>query len=155
MTRYHCIAISAALLLACVSPAVAEDEPLWSLSSSVNYSVGDYGTGKDTTFIYVPFTLGVKPIDGLTLSLTVPYLYQTGETVVITGGGVAVRKDKQRQLGTATQNQVTSTESGLGDVLLKGQYGLLEEKSVLPEVAPSLQIKFPTAEPGRGRGTGQ
>src|SRR5436309_2301810 len=53
MMRYHCIAISAALLLACVSPAVAEDEPLWSLSSSVNYSVGDYGTGKDTTFIYV------------------------------------------------------------------------------------------------------
>src|SRR5438034_1822367 len=61
--RYSSTAISAALLLACVSPAAAEDEPRWSLSSSVNYSVGDYGTGKDTTFIYVPFTLGVKPID--------------------------------------------------------------------------------------------
>src|SRR6266700_996998 len=58
--RYSCTAISAALLLACVSPAAAEDEPRWSLSSSVNYSVGDYGTGKDTTFIYVPFTLGVE-----------------------------------------------------------------------------------------------
>src|SRR5438046_1236741 len=116
MMRYHCIAISAALLLACVSPAVAEDEPLWSLSSSVNYSVGDYGTGKDTTFIYVPFTLGVKPIDGLTLSLTVPYVYQTGETVVITGRGVAVRKNKQSQLGTATQNPVTSLERAHGHV---------------------------------------
>ncbi len=153
--RYSCTAISAALLLACVSPAAAEDEPLWSLSSSVNYSVGDYGTGKDTTFIYVPFTLGVKPIDGFTLGLTIPYVYQTGQTVVITGGGVAVRKDKQRQLGTATQNQVTSTEHGLGDVLLKGQYVLVEEKSVLPEVAPYLKIKFPTADQGKGLGTGE
>ena len=153
--RYSCTAISAALLLACISPAAAEDEPRWSLSSSVNYSVGDYGTGKDTTFIYVPFTLGVKPIDRFTIGLTIPYVYQTGETVVITGGGVAVRKNKQSQLGTATQNQVTSTESGLGDVLLKGQYVLLEEKSVLPEVAPYLKIKFPTADSNRGLGTGE
>src|SRR2546428_11694138 len=157
--RYHCIVISAALLLACVSPAAAEDEPqdqpLWSLSSSVNYSVGAYGTGKDTTFIYAPFTLGVKPIDGFTLSLTIPYVYQTGQTVVITGGGVAVRKDKQRQLKTATQNQVTSTEHGLGDVLLKGQYVLVEEKSVLPEIAPYLKIKFPTADQSKGLGTGE
>src|SRR5437867_11510297 len=140
MMRYHCIAIGAALVLACISPAAAEDEPRWSLSSSVNYSVGDYGTGKDTTFIYVPFTLGVKPIDGLTLSLTIPYVYQTGETVVITGGGVAVRKDKQRQLGTATQNNVTSTEHGLGDVLLNGQYVLPAEISSVPDNAPSLKV---------------
>ena len=153
--RYQCVATSAALLLACVLPAAAEDEPRWSLSSSVNYSVGDYGTGKDTTFIYVPFTLGVKPIDRFTLSLTIPYVHQTGETVVITGGGVAVRKDKQRQLGTATQSQVTSTEDGLGDVLLKGQYVLIEEQSVLPEIAPYLKIKFPTADSDRGLGTGE
>src|SRR5215813_1488447 len=99
--RYACMAISAIVLLTYISPAAAEEnEPLWSLSTSVNYSVGDYGTGQDTTFIYVPFTLGVKPIDGLTLGLTIPYVYQTGQTVVITGGGVAVRKDKQRQLKT-------------------------------------------------------
>src|SRR6266446_2697411 len=153
--RYSCTAISAALLLACVSSAAAEDEPLWSLSSSVNYSVGDYGTGKDTTFIYAPFTLGVKPIDGFTLSLTIPYVYQTGQTVVITGGGVAVRKDKQRQLKTATQNQVTSTEHGLGDVLLKGQYVLVEEGSVVPEISPYLKIKFPTADQSKGLGTGE
>src|SRR5713226_3623549 len=149
--RYHCMAISAALLLACVSPAAAEDEPRWSLSSSFNYSVGDYGTGKDTTLIYVPFTLGVKPIDRFTLSLTIPYIRQTSQTVVITGGGVAVRKDKQRQLATATRNQVTSTEDGLGDLLLKGQYTLLEETSVLPEISPYLKIKFPTADSDRGK----
>src|SRR6266852_571149 len=106
MRRPHRAGVLAIVLVVLlVTPALAEDErPWWALSTSFNYSVGNYGTGKDTTFIYVPFTLGVKPIDGLTLSLTVPYVYQTGETVVITGGGVAVRKDKQRQLKTATQN---------------------------------------------------
>jgi len=113
--RYSCAAISAALLLAWGAPAAAEDEPRWSLSSSVNYSVGDYGTGKDTTLIYAPFTLGVKPIDRFSLSLTIPYLYQTGQTVVVTGGGVAVRKDKQRQLGTAADASPSSESSVASD----------------------------------------
>ena len=155
MKRYHGMAISAALLLAWASVATAEDEPLWSLSTSFNYSVGDYGTGKDTTLIYAPLTLGVKPIDRLTLGLTIPYIYQTGQTVVITGGGVAVRNNKKQQLGTATQNQVTSTEAGLGDVLLKGQYVLLEETSFVPEISPYLKIKFPTADASKGLGTGE
>src|SRR5439155_13748830 len=98
--RYHCIAISAALVLACISPAAAEDEPRWSLSSSVNYSVGDYGTGKDTTFIYVPFTLGVKPIYRFTIGLTIPYIYQMGVCVVIIGGGVVVSEIKPSMLGS-------------------------------------------------------
>src|SRR2546426_5788554 len=96
MKRYHGMAISAALLLAWASVATAEDEPLWSLSTSFNYSVGDYGTGKDTTLIYAPLTLGVKPIDRLTLGLTIPYIYQTGQTVVITGG-CASPPNKEKQ----------------------------------------------------------
>jgi len=68
---------------------------------------------------------------------------------------VAVRKDKQRQLGTATQNQVTFTEHGLGNVLLKRQYVLPEEQSVLPEIAPYLKIKFrrPTGTAGSAPGS--
>jgi len=46
-----------------VRPALAQDEPRVSFSTSVDYSVGDYGTGKDTTLLYVPFTLGVRPFD--------------------------------------------------------------------------------------------
>src|SRR6266404_2567038 len=84
-------ALAVVLMLVAVTPALAEEErPWWSLSSSFNYSVGDYGTGKDTSLIYVPFTLGVTPLDRLTVSLTVPYIRQTSQTVVFTGGGVAV-----------------------------------------------------------------
>jgi len=51
---------------------------------------------------------------------------------------------------------VTHTESGLGDVLVKGQYVLLEEQALLPEISgPISKIKFPTADESRGLGTGE
>ena len=75
-----------ALILLGAVPVLAQDEPRVSLSTSVNYSVGDYGTGKDTTIVYVPFTLGVRPFDRFWLNLTVPFLYQNGQNVVTTGG---------------------------------------------------------------------
>jgi hypothetical protein len=66
--RHRGVLIGLVLIVAGVTPALAaEDDPLWSLSTSVNYSVGDYGTNKDTTIVYVPFTLGVRPIDRLWL----------------------------------------------------------------------------------------
>src|SRR5512132_2945840 len=87
-----------ALILFGAAPAVAADEPRLSLSTSVNYSEGDYGTGGDTTIVYVPFTLGVRPIDRFWLRLTVPFIHQTSENVVLTGGGVAARNEGRGKL---------------------------------------------------------
>jgi len=144
------------LVLLTVTPALAEDErPWWLLSSSFNYSVGDYGTGKDTTLIYVPFTLGVSPLDRLSISLTVPYIRQTTQTVVVTGGGVAVRRQEKAKLHTAAESSVTQTEDGLGDLLLKGSFIVLPEQTLAPEIAPYVKIKFPTADESRGLGTGE
>ncbi|HEU4367147.1 MAG TPA: transporter [Methylomirabilota bacterium] len=138
-----------ALVLLAAVPASAQDGPRFSLSSSFNYSTGDYGTSEDTEIIYVPFTFGVK-LDRLELRLTVPYIRQTSQIVTLTGGGVAVRKDKK-----ARAAQETDTESGLGDVLLRGSYVLLQEQDVWPEVTPYVKIKFPTADEDRGLGTGE
>jgi hypothetical protein len=149
----HRFVIALVLTLTTAAPALAED-PWVSLSGLVDYSVGDYGTGKDTTLLYIPFTLGVSPFDGLTLSGTIPYVWQDTQTVVVTGGGVAVRKQKERLLPTAASS-VSHTESGLGDILFKVQYRLLEEQAVLPEISPYLKIKFPTADDSRGLGTGE
>ena len=153
--RYRGSLIAVVAMIVGVSPAFAEDDPRWLLSTSVNYSVGDYGTGKDTTLLYVPLTLGVTPLERLSLSLTVPFIRQTTQTVVVTGGGVAVKKKEQGKLATSERDNVTQTEEGLGDVLLKGAYVLLEEKSIVPEVAPYLKIKVPTADKDRGLGTGE
>ena len=47
------VVMGVALVLFGAVPALAQDEPRVSLSTSVNYSVGDYGTGKDTTIVYI------------------------------------------------------------------------------------------------------
>src|SRR5882672_7667818 len=128
-----------------------EDDSRWRLSTSYNYLKGDYGTGDDTEIMYVPVTFGVH-LDRFRMGLTVPYLRQTSQDVVLTGGGVAVKK-KQPQAATASTTK--STEDGLGDVLLRTSYVVLEDQTLLPEVEPYLKIKFPTADEDRGLGTGE
>jgi len=142
-----------ALVLLGAVPVLAQDEPRVSLSTSVDYSVGDYGTGKDTTLLYVPFTLGVRPFDRFWLSVTVPYIYQTGQNVVLTGGGVAVKGKKSN--GKLTRPATSTTESGLGDVLAKASLVLIPEKEFIPEITPYFKVKFPTADKDRGLGTGE
>ena len=149
--RIRGIAGAAAAILLVAAPAFAAD-PRWSFTTAVFYSVGDYGTDKDTTIVYVPFTLGVTPIDRLTLSLTVPYIRQTSQNVVVTGGGVAVRRRGQSTTSTSSSAE---TEDGVGDVLLKGSFVVLRDEGLIPEVAPYVRIKFPTADEDRGLGTGE
>ena len=152
--RNRAVLIGLALIVAGGTPALAaEDDPRWSFSTSVNYSVGDYGTNKDTTIVYVPFTLGLRPIDRLWLSLTLPYIYQSSENIVVTGGGVAARK--RGGGGKFAAPERSTSESGLGDMLLRVSYVVLEERELIPEIAPYVKIKFPTADSDRGLGTGE
>jgi hypothetical protein len=150
--RDRAILIGVLLMVLGVRSAFAADDPRWSLSTSADYSVGDYGTGKDTTIVYLPFTLGVGPVDRLWLSLTVPYLHQTTQNVVITGGGVASRNARTGKLARPARS---TTEEGVGDLLLKVSYVLLEERGPIPEIEPYAKIKFPTADQDRGLGTGE
>src|SRR5262245_38288792 len=111
--RYCGVVVGLALMLLGTVPAFAEDEPRWYLATSFNYLKGDYGTGQDTEIIYVPFTFGVR-LERFRLNLTVPYLHQTSQNVVITGGGVAAKKKD-----TQAPSVESRTEDGLGDVLLR------------------------------------
>jgi len=151
--RYGGVVLGVVMVLVGVMPALAaDDDPRWLFSSSVNYSIGDYGTNKDTTIVYVPFTFGVRPVDTLWINVTVPWIYQNSQNVVVTGGGVATRK---KAAGKFAQPATATTESGLGDVLLKVSYVLPEGKTFIPEIEPYVKIKFPTADKDRGLGTGE
>src|SRR6058998_20005 len=107
--RHRGLVMGVALVLLSAAPVLAEDEPWVKFSTSVNYSVGDYGTDKDTTIVYVPFTLGVRPLDRFWLSLTVPFIYQDTQNVVLTGGGVASRKEQKSKFPTADENRGLGT----------------------------------------------
>ncbi|HEY2995741.1 MAG TPA: transporter [Methylomirabilota bacterium] len=150
--RGRLLVVVFALILVSVAPASGEDAKWLSLSTSVNYSVGDYGTGQDTTIVYVPFTLGVSPIDRLWLNVTVPFIYQSNQNVVLTGGGVASR---QKEKGKLAKPASSAAEEGIGDVLAKASFVVLREGIVAPEIEPYVKVKFPTADRDRGLGTGE
>src|SRR5262249_28887262 len=137
--RYGALVLGLVMSLVGAMPALAaDDDPRWLFSSSVNSSIGDYGTKKDTTIVYVPVTLGVRPNDSLWISATVPWIYQNSQNVVGRGGGVATRK---KATGKFAQPATATSESGLGDVLLKASYVLVDEKPFIPEIAPYVKIK--------------
>lgn len=62
---------------------------------------------------------------------------------------------KDRVCGTTTRaagQKVTTT--GLGDIILRGRYYVVEEKDVLPLIAVTGRVKIPTADEQQGLGTG-
>ena len=63
---------------------------------------------------------------------------------------------KDRNCGTTTRvvgQKVTTT--GIGDVILRGRYYVIEETAYTPLIAVTARFKFPTATASQGLGTGK
>ena len=63
---------------------------------------------------------------------------------------------KDRTCGTTTRTvgqRVTTT--GIGDVILRGRYYIIEESEHVPLIAVTARFKFPTATASQGLGTGK
>ena len=68
------------------------------------------------------------------------------------GSGVS---GKDRVCGLTTRNPgQTVTTAGLGDLILKGRYYMVEEKDYMPLIAVTGRMKLPTASASQGLGTG-
>lgn len=154
--------------------AVAEDvEPPkptshWRVSGTVNYSSGSYGADSKTNIVYAPLTIRRIFRDG-DVSLTIPFISISGTGAVRVVGGVPTRTGSVARATAAPagggarrgkapgDSPLTSstTDSGLGDIILRGRYYLIEESTILPLVALTGRIKFPTADADRGLGTGE
>lgn len=153
--------------------AAAEDErqslpaPQWRVSATVNYSSGSYGTDSRTNILYAPMTVRRMFRDG-DVSLTVPFVMISGTGAVRLVGGVPTRT------GSATASSVgalaagsggkgpgasplssSTTDGGLGDIILRGRYYLIEESTIMPLVALTGRVKLPTADAESGLGTGE
>ncbi|MBI2207610.1 MAG: transporter [Candidatus Rokubacteria bacterium] len=143
--RVRALVFGIVFTLAVVPAVFAQERPVWSFSTAIEYSSGDYGTGQDTDVLYIPFTAGVG-FDRLGLGVTIPYIRQSSQLVNITGAGVAPRREKRGR------RNVTDDEQGLGDILARGSYLVLRDEGALPEVRPFAKIKFPTADEDLGTG---
>lgn len=138
--------ILTAVFLAACGTVRAED---WKLSASANFDTGKYGTDSRTSSLYIPFTLK-RYYPYADVSVTVPYLRQSSTGVVTRVGGSPVRAVKK----TATVN-TSSSEAGLGDVLVRGSLALRTEKQDALDMALVGKLKLPTADEKKGLGTGQ
>jgi len=140
------------------SPAAAQTRD-WKVSESVTYERGDFGTGTETTTVYIPTVLK-RYFEKGDVSLVVPYLHIEGSGDVVTVNGVPQRSKKKPKGAAApgtgsTTSAATVSNGGIGDVLLKGSYYVLEETAQPFNLSVVAKIKFPTASHSRNLGTGK
>ncbi|MBU4477706.1 MAG: transporter [Candidatus Omnitrophica bacterium] len=128
--------------------AAYEEFLLWGISASLDFKSGDYGAQTTTSTIYMPFELSRYFSKG-ELSFTIPYIQQESEEQVKVIGGKPFRSKVDRQTQTKT------TESGLGDIILKGEYDLWTDQADLFFVSVLGAVKLPTADEDKGLGTGE
>ena len=145
------LACAVALLTATLQPLLAqevEDDGSYNMlfSAGLGRFTGDYGEEEDTTLDVLSlnarryFTRGE-------VQLSVPYLTVDGDNVrlvddrpvAIPGGAIPGGQNK---------------ESGLGDVVLRGEYYVRTGTSTSPWVIALLRLKLPTGNDERGLGTG-
>ncbi len=126
------------------SHACAADKD-WRVSTSVNYETGDYGTGVNSETWYVPVTVKRYFSSG-DVSVTVPYVQTSGAGVTTIDGSVF-------PIGGGGTPE---TNSGLGDIIIRGSYYLLSESKEVPfDLNVTGKLKVPTADDSRGLGTGE
>ena len=135
----------------------------WQAGVAPTYTSGTYGTGTQTNIFYVPFSVKRLFPDG-DITLVVPYVHIEGTGAVRVVGGVGTRTSKTQGSGsgtgkgkkiTDTPQDTSSSTSGLGDMILRGRYYLVEETSTMPLIALTARIKMPTADADAGLGTGE
>jgi hypothetical protein len=139
---------------------VAAQTKSWKVSESVTYERGDFGTGTETTTVYIPTVLK-RYFEKGDVSLVVPYIHIEGSGAVVTVDGVPQRTKKNPKANSggpgtgSTGSTATVSNGGIGDVLLKGSYYLLEETAQPLDLSLVGKIKFPTASHSRNLGTGK
>ncbi len=143
--KTRAFAAIASVACAATSMAAHADEPgKFSLGSGVFRSSGTYGGAQPTDITYVP-VIGKYQGKDWTFKLVVPYLKITGPGNVLNGVGLT---------GNAATTTRT-TQSGLGDVIAEATRRVYNGGASGFMVSLTGKIKFGTADPSKGLGTGK
>jgi len=140
--------VLAFLSLASPTAASGAEARDWKVSASVNYETGAYGSSATTETWYLPLTVKKMLADGSFISVTVPYVSQRGDASVAAVDGSVF------QINQSTGP--VATNSGLGDIVLRGGYRLMAESKQVPaDLTLTGKLKLPTADETKGLGTGE
>ena len=132
---------------------------------SPSYLTGDYGTGSTTTITYLPIAVR-RLFDNGDVMFIMPYVCVTSDGAVTLLSGVPNRVSQSGKSGSGTSGggkgknpgnaePVSSTDCGIGDLILRGRYYLVDERKLIPTIAVTGRFKIPTADSIRGLGTGE
>jgi hypothetical protein len=149
MNKIKQIVIGAALCTAAHYPMAMAQDGSFSFSVGAEYTTGDYGTSDTTDIWYFPATFKYET-ERHSIALTVPVVIVEGTGSVVPGG--MGTHGGSLPSGTSTSSR---TESGPGDIELRGSINLTMEDKHGPRIDLTGKIKFGTADAGDNLGTGE
>jgi hypothetical protein len=164
MLRTITAALFATVLLTLARPAQAGQQ--WQVGTAPSFASGKYGTDTRTDVFYTPVTARRLFTDG-DLSFVFPFTCIRGDGGITVVAGAPVRTgtpdrtsgDTTRtRTGTATTDTTPaprSTACGMGDIVVRGRYYIVDERRWFPTIAVRGHVKMPTADEARGLGTGR
>jgi hypothetical protein len=152
------------LILSCTTLSRAETSR-FSIGTGVDYRTGDYGTDDSFDSFTIPVILNYYPSARFDFEVFIPYLYQSSSTTVLAGGDRVISVDRNgrgrratsttTEIVETTEEDVESSESGLGDISLTAGYTFLHQDGMRPNARLYAYLKIPTADEDKGLGTGK
>jgi hypothetical protein len=147
-----------------------QSERNWQIGFTPSYSSGNFGTSSTSSFYYAPISIRRFFKDG-DVTLVIPFVTATTDGQSTLVGGNPVRVDNSgpgsgsstgcSNSGPGKGNCLTGrvqgqnvTTAGLGDIILRGRYYVVEEEDYVPLIALTARMKLPTANEKLGLGTG-
>ena len=147
-------------MLMLVTPAAGRAaDGQWQFGSSPSFSTGKYGSDARTEVLHTPITARRLFRDG-DISLVFPFTCIRGNGSVTVVNGSPVRQEPSTRPGggaEAPRGTVAAedTNCGMGDIIVRGRYYLVDEHGWMPTIAVRAHVKAPTASADRGLGTGR
>jgi len=141
----HILLVAGACATLAAQPAFAQDDDSddaeLSITTGVDYSSGDYGTGVDTEILVAPLNARFSAGD-FRINASLPYIRIKGAGNIVGGEGGPIIVDP---------NSPVTTRSGIGDVTLGVNYAIPEDRYGVG-LDFGTRVKLPTAETGLGTG---
>jgi hypothetical protein len=145
--------LCAVAMLTAASPVLAAEEPVDDgsyrllLSTGVGRFTGDYGEDEDTTLDVLSLNARWY-FNRAELAVSLPYLSIDG------GADVSFIDGQPVPIGPDAFPDEDRSESGWGDVVVRGEYYLVTGTATTPWVIGLLRVKLPTGDEDKGLGSG-
>lgn len=140
MRKFSIALAAGSALLGTAAHAQGTQGPELSITTGVDYSSGDYGTGVDTDILVVPVSARVKT-GNLRFSASIPYIRINGANVVGGDGGPIIIDPTTPRV----------RRDGIGDLTVGANYAIPEEQLGFG-LDLGARVKLPTAQTGLGTG---